>query len=239
LTDTRRPGSLAGVLEDFMPITRKQFAVIGLGRFGSSVCQTLKGLGHEVLGMDSSEELTREAHANHIATHVVRGDSTDIHSLDEIGMRNFDTVVVAIGSDMEASILTVLNLQDLGVKNIIAKAGYNRHGKVLERIGGDTIRVVYPESQMGERVAHSIGGTGIVEQLELDPNYSIIEIPVPHHLIGKTLQEADLRARYGVTVIAILSKGSVNVAPLGDDRFNAGDIIAVIGANDKLDTLRR
>lgn len=222
-----------------MAVTRKQFAVIGLGRFGSSVCNTLKRLGHEVLGMDSSEELTREAHANHTATHVVRGDSTDIHSLDEIGMRNFDTVVVAIGSNMEASILTVLNLQDLGVKNIIAKAGYDKHGKVLERIGGEGIRVVYPESQMGERVAHSIGGVGILESLELDPNYSIIEIPTPASLIGKTLLEADLRARYGVTVIAILSRGTVNVAPAPDDRLQAGDVITVIGANDKLDALQR
>lgn len=222
-----------------MAVTRKQFAVIGLGRFGSSVCNTLKRLGHEVLGMDSSEELTREAHANHTATHVVRGDSTDIHSLDEIGMRNFDTVVVAIGSNMEASILTVLNLQDLGVKNIIAKAGYDKHGKVLERIGGEAIRVVYPESQMGERVAHAIGGVGILESLELDPNYSIIEIPTPASLIGKTLLEADLRARYGVTVIAILSRGTVNVAPAPDDRLQAGDVITVIGANDKLDALQR
>lgn len=222
-----------------MPITRKQYAVIGLGRFGSSVCQTLKGLGHEVLGMDTSEELTREAHISGIATHIVRADSTDIHSLDEIGMRNFETVVVAIGSHMEASILTVLNLLDLGVGNIIAKAGYDKHGKVLERIGGDAIRVVYPESQMGERVAHSIGGTGILESLELDPNYSIIEIQTPARLVGKTLQEADLRARYGVTVIAILSRGAVNVAPLGDDRLNAGDVITVIGANDKLEGLQR
>ena len=222
-----------------MPVTRKQFAVIGLGRFGSSVCQTLKGLGHEVLGMDSSEELTRDAHANAIATHIVRADSTDIHSLDEIGMRNFDTVVVAIGSHMEASILTVLNLLDLGVKNIIAKAGYDKHGKVLERIGGEAIRVVYPESQMGERVAHSIGGTGILEAIELDPDYSIIEIQTPASLVGKTLQEADLRARYGVTVIAILSRGKVNVAPMSDDRLNAGDVITIIGANDKLDAIQR
>lgn len=162
-----------------MPVARKQYAVIGLGRFGSSVCHTLKGLGHEVLGMDTSEDLTREAHAKGIATHIVRADSTDVHSLDEIGMRSFDTVVVAIGSHMEASILTVLNLLDLGVTNIIAKAGYDKHGEVLERIGGGAVRVVYPESQMGERVAHSIGGSGILESLELDPDNSIIEIQTP------------------------------------------------------------
>lgn len=221
-----------------MPTHRKQFAVIGLGRFGSSVCQTLKDLGHEVLGMDISEEWTREAHANRIATHIVRGDSTELHALDEIGMRNFDTVVVAIGTNLEASILTVLNLLDLGVKNIVAKAGHDKHGKVLERVGGEAIRVVYPESQMGERVGHAIGGTGILESIELDPNYSIIEIPVPPRLVGKTLQEADLRARYGVTVIAILNRGSVNVAPLSHDRLEAGAVIAVIGANEKLEALR-
>lgn len=222
-----------------MPFQRKQFAVIGLGRFGRSVCTTLHGLGHEVLGMDVSEDFTRSAQADHIATHIIQADSTDLHALDEVGMRNFDAVVVAIGTNMEASILTVLNLMDLHVTNIIAKASHDKHGKVLERIGGDYIRVVYPESQMGERVAHSIGGTGIIESIELDPHYSIIEIPAPQELVGKTLMEADLRARFGVTVIAIKGRDSVNVAPLSTDKIASGDIIAVIGSNDKLQALQR
>jgi trk system potassium uptake protein TrkA len=220
-------------------VTSKQFAVIGLGRFGSAVCHTLKELGHEVLGMDSSDEFTRMAHATGIATHVVRGDSTDMHALEELGMRDFDTVVVAIGSDLEASIMTVLNLQDLGVKSIVAKAGHAKHGQVLERLGGDQIRVVYPESQMGERVAQSISGNSILESIALDPNYSIVERPVPPALVGKTLLQADLRARHGVTVIAILGREGVNVAPLGHDTLKPGDVIAVIGANDKLEALRR
>lgn len=222
-----------------MPFQRKQFAVIGLGRFGGSVCRALYELGHEVMGIDCSEEWTRLAQSEEIATHVVQADSTDIHALDELGMRNFNTVVVAIGTDMEASILTVLNLLDLGVVNIIAKASHDKHGKVLDRIGGNSIRVVYPESQMGERVAHSISGTGIIESIEIDPNYSIIEIPAPPELHNKTLQEADLRVRYGVTVIAIKSPDAVNIAPLGEDRIRAGDIIAVIGANERLKFLQR
>lgn len=221
-----------------MGFQRKQFAIIGLGRFGSAVCKTLHDLGHEVLGMDQSEEMTRAAHADEIATHVVQVDSTDIHALDEIGMRSFDAVVVAIGADLESSILTVLNLIDLGVTNIIGKASHDKHGKLLSRIGGDYIRVVYPETQMGERVAKAISGGGIIESIELDPNYSIIEIPAPPELIGKTLTEANLRARFGVTVIAIKSRHAVNIAPLGHDRFQDGDLIAVIGPNDRLMALQ-
>jgi trk system potassium uptake protein TrkA len=221
-----------------MASSQKQFAVIGLGRFGSSVCKTLKKLGHEVLGMDSSEDGARHAHIDEVATHVVHGDSTDIHALDDLGMRNFDGVVVAIGTNMEASILTVLNLLDLDVKNIIAKAAHDKHGKVLERIGGDRVKVVYPESDMGRRIALGLGGVGILESIELDPDYSIVEIPVPRHLIGKTLQQADLRAQYGVTVIAILGPRGVNVSPASDDTLQSGDIMAVMGANEKLDALR-
>ena len=220
-----------------MPVQRKQFAVIGLGRFGSSVCKTLKDLGHEVLGMDASEEWARSAHVEGIATHVVRGDSTELATLDELGMRNFETVVVAIGANMEASILTVLNLLDLGVRSIVAKASHDKHGKVLERVGGDAIRVVYPESQMGARVAQSIGGTAILESIELDPNYSIVELRTPAALVGKTLQEADLRARYGVTVIAIKRGEAVNISPLSGDRLEAGDLLALIGANDRFQDL--
>lgn len=221
-----------------MGFQRKQFAIIGLGRFGSAVCKTLHDLGHEVLGMDQSEEMTRAAHADEIATHVIQLDSTDIHALDEIGMRSFDAVVVAIGADLESSILTVLNLIDLGVTNIIGKASHDKHGKLLSRIGGDYIRVVYPETQMGERVAKAISGGGIIESIELDPNYSIIEIPAPPELLGKTLTEANLRARFGVTVIAIKSRHAVNISPLGHDRFQEGDLIAVIGPNDRLMALQ-
>jgi trk system potassium uptake protein TrkA len=221
-----------------MAFQRKQFAVIGLGRFGYAVCKTLHDLGHEVLGMDQDEEATRAAHGDEIATHVIRVDSTDIHALDEIGMRTFDAVFVAIGADLESSILTVLNLIDLGVTNLIAKASHDKHGKLLSRIGGDYIRVVYPETQMGERVAKAISGGGIFESIELDPNYSIIEITAPPDLIGKTLTDANLRARYGVTVIAIKGRDGVNIAPMGDDRIQAGDLIAVIGANERLLTLQ-
>jgi trk system potassium uptake protein TrkA len=218
---------------------RKQFAVIGLGRFGQSVCRTLFEHGHEVLALDTSEELTRDVHAAGIATHVIQADSTEIQALQEVDIQEFDTVVVAIGSDLEASVLTVLNLLDLGVKQIVAKASYDRHGQVLERVGGSAIRVIYPERQMGERLANSISGADILETIELSPDYSITEIHPPREWIGKSLAEVQLRPRYGVTVIAIKSGRDLKVSPSGEERFHAGDVITMVGPNDRLDTLKQ
>lgn len=222
-----------------MAFKRKQFAVIGLGRFGQSVCRTLHQHGHEVLAMDTSEELTRDMHTEGIATHVIQADSTEIQALQEVDIQQFDTVVVAIGTDLEASILTVLNLLELGVSHIVAKASYDRHGQVLERIGGSAIHVVYPERQMGERIANSISGADILETIELSPHFSITEIHPPRDWVGKSLIDIELRSRYGVTLIAIKSGGDLKIAPAGEECFHAGDIITLIGPNDRLRALQR
>jgi K+ transport systems, NAD-binding component len=222
-----------------MATTRKQFAVIGLGRFGQSVCRTLHDHGHDVLAMDQSEELTRDVHAEGLATHVIQADSTEIQALQEVDIHEYDTVVVAIGSDLEASVLTVLNLLDLGVRNIVAKASYDRHGQVLERVGGSAIRVVYPERQMGERIANSISEADVLETIELSPDFSITEIHPPKAWVGKSLAEVELRPRYGVTVIAIKSGHDLKISPPGTERFHAGDTITLVGPNDRLDELRR
>ncbi|MEB3329233.1 MAG: TrkA family potassium uptake protein [Candidatus Sericytochromatia bacterium] len=221
-----------------MPTPRKQFAVVGLGRFGSSVCSSLKQLGHEVLGIDASEDLVRRAHADEVATHVVRADATDKHALEELGLEGFDGVVIAIGSDMEASILSVLNLLDLGVPSLTAKASHARHGQVLERIGGSRVTVVYPESDMGRRVAHALGGVSLLESIHLDQHFSIIEVRVPAALAGKTLAEADLRARFGVTIVAVLGADGLQVSPEPAFRLQADALIAVIGANEKLEAMQ-
>ncbi|HEY9899562.1 MAG TPA: TrkA family potassium uptake protein [Pantanalinema sp.] len=217
-----------------MPQSRKQIAVIGLGRFGRSVCRTLHQQGHEVLGIDASEEEARSAQAEEIATHIIQADATDLHALEELGLSSFDTVVIAIGTDLEVAVLTVLNLVELGVSRIVAKASHDKYGKVMERVGGDAIRIVYPEAQMGERVANAISGQGIIEMIELDPDYSIFEVPAAPVFYGKTLAEADIRGRFGATVIAIKGRAGVNIAPLSEDRIQAGDILTVIGANDRL-----
>ncbi|MNX83279.1 Ktr system potassium uptake protein A [compost metagenome] len=137
------------------------------------------------------------------------------------------------------AVLTVLNLVELGVPRIVAKASDTRYGKVMERVGGDAITIVYPEAQMGERVANAISGKGIIEMIELDPDYSIIEVPASPLFFGKTLGETGLRERFGVTVIAIKGKGGVNIAPLTGDRIHPGDILTVIGDNKRLNQLPR
>lgn len=217
----------------------KQFAVIGLGRFGSSVCRTLQQLGHEVLGIDESAENIRHAQSEEICTHVVQADATELHALEELAIRNYDAVVVAIGTDMEASVLTVLNLIELGVSRIIAKASHDKHGKVLSRVGGPNIQVVLPETQMGERVARNLAGGEILEAIQLDPLFSIVEVTAPSSLIGKSLQEADLQGQRQMTVLAIKRRGKLTIAPLGSDRIERGDILAVIGPNDSLDAWQR
>ena len=193
----------------------KQFLVIGLGRFGSSVATALARSGHEVLAIDTNEEVAQKL--NGIVTHVVVADTTDEDTLKALGVRNFDVAVVAIGSNIQANIFTTLLLKNLGVPFIVAKALNDLHGKMLEKIGAD--RVVYPEYDMGQRVAHNIVTSNVLEYIELSPNVGIVEIGVPRSLIGKTLIEADLRARFEVNVVAIKRDDQVIVPPQPDAQF--------------------
>lgn len=205
----------------------KQFLVIGLGRFGSSVATALARSGHEVLAIDTNEEVAQKL--NGIVTHVVVADTTDEDTLKALGVRNFDVAVVAIGSNIQANIFTTLLLKNLGVPFIVAKALNDLHGKMLEKIGAD--RVVYPEYDMGQRVAHNIVTSNVLEYIELSPNVGIVEIGVPRSLIGKTLIEADLRARFEVNVVAIKRDDQVIVPPQPDAQIEKGDILVVVGGN--------
>ena len=205
----------------------KQFLVIGLGRFGSSVATALARSGHEVLAIDTNEEVAQKL--NGIVTHVVVADTTDEDTLKALGVRNFDVAVVAIGSNIQANIFTTLLLKNLGVPFIVAKALNDLHGKMLEKIGAD--RVVYPEYDMGQRVAHNIVTSNVLEYIELSPNVGIVEIGVPRSLIGKTLIEADLRARFEVNVVAIKRGDQVIVPPQPDAKIEKGDILVVVGGN--------
>lgn len=212
----------------------KDFAVIGLGRFGASVARTLASMGYNVLGVDSHEELV-QAIAPSI-THAVQADATDEETLKALGIRNFDVVVVAIGNDLEASILVTLTLKELGVKQVIAKASTELHGKVLTRIGAD--RVVFPERDMGMRLAQSLVSTNILDYIELSPEYSIVELTAGR-AAGKTLRDLDLRARYGVNVMALRRGQKIIVAPLADDEIAQDTVLVVIGHNDNLRRLER
>jgi trk system potassium uptake protein TrkA len=208
-------------------MSKKSFAVIGLGRFGLSVAKTLYDMDYDVLAIDIDEELIQDN--LQYVTHAVQADSTDEAALKELGIRNFDVVVVAIGQDIQASILTTLVLKELGVKYIVVKAQNERHGKVLYKIGAD--KVVFPERDMGVRVAYNLISPNILDFIELAQDYSIMEIVAPEFTEGKTLVELDIRARFGVSVMAIKSGNEINVAPRAEDRIKKGDILVVIGHN--------
>lgn len=215
----------------------KQFVVIGIGRFGSSLAERLYGLGHEVLAIDVNEELIQKISDK--VTHAVTADATDEGVLRSLGVRNFDVGIVAIGSDIQSSIITTLMLKEMGVKYVVSKAQNDLHAKVLYKIGAD--RVVFPERDMGERVAHNLIATNILEFIELSPEYSIIEFTVPQNWVGKKLRELNLRVRFGVNVVALKSVNNdhINAAPMADDEIKEDTILVVIGGNDDLKRLEK
>lgn len=208
----------------------KQFAIIGMGRFGSSVARTLYEMDYEVMGIDENEERINEN--IQYVTHAVAADSTDERALREIGIRNFDVVVVAIGVDIQASILTVLTLKELGVKKIVAKAQNDRHGQVLYKVGAD--RVVFPERDMGVRVAHNLISPNVLDFIELADDYSVAEVVVSSKLVGQSLRQLDIRKKYEVNVIAIKSGDKFNIAPNPEEVIQYGDVLVVIGNNKDL-----
>lgn len=212
-----------------------QFAVIGLGRFGSSVAKQIAELGHEVLGVDKNLQVVDDM--NQCLTHTVVADTTDEEALRSIGIRNMDCVVVAIGDDIQASILTSIILKDLGIKKVVAKALSPLHGKVLKRIGVD--RVIYPERDMGVRVANQLVSPNLLDYIELSRNYTIAEISATKKIAGHTLMHLDTRARYGCTIVAINKKDDVVIAPTAEDILEQGDIMVVIGTNEQIDRFER
>lgn len=216
----------------------KQFVIIGIGRFGSALAQRLYELGHEVLTIDICEEEIQKI--SDYVTHAVTADASDENVLKSLGVRNFDVGVVSIGSDIQASIIITLMLKEMGVKHVVTKAQNDIHAKVLRKIGAD--RVVFPERDMGERVAHNLISTNILDFIELSPEYSIIEISVPQRWVGKNLRDLNLRARFGANVIAIKNNStevSMNVSPVADDPIEEGNILVVIGNNEDLRRLEK
>jgi trk system potassium uptake protein len=221
---------------------KKHYAVIGLGRFGFSVAKTLAKYEAEVIAIDSQEERVKKA--ADFLTYAVQLDAIDEKALRSVGVQNVDTAIVSIGENIEASILVVMLLKELGIRNIIAKAVTTLHGKVLENLGVN--RIIFPERDMAVRVAHSLIRPSVLEQLELSQEYSIVELPTPGNLIGKTLKDTQLRTRYGVNLIAIkrrittekgIIKDSWNVNPLPTDTIEKEDILVLIGLNEDLDKI--
>lgn len=205
-------------------------AVIGLGRFGSAVAESLTRLGHEVLGLDERPEIVQRA--SETLTHVVQVDSTDTAALNQLGIGEFDHVVVAIGTDIEASVLTVLACEEVGVREIWAKAINAKHGQILHRTGAH--HVVYPEAAMGERVAHLVSGK-MLDFIEFDDGFAIAKTRAPHEAVGKTLAMSRLRSKYSITVVGVKQSGEDFTYATPETVIAAGDTLIVSGATTKVE----
>jgi len=209
---------------------KKIYAVIGLGRFGSSIAETLAAAGHEVLVVDSDEVRVQEI--SKALIHAVVADSTDKIVLKSLGIRNFDVVIVAIGQNVQASVLTTLLLKELGVKYVVARADRFLHGKMLEKVGAD--RVVFPERDMGKRVAHNLMSTNVIDYFEVAPDLGIIEVKVPCQFVNASLIHSNLRQAYGITVLAIRRKDQFLLSPNPEERFLEGDQLILVGESESL-----
>ncbi|WP_078576045.1 potassium channel family protein [Salipaludibacillus agaradhaerens] len=214
---------------------KKQFAVIGLGRFGGSICKSLSEQGMEVLAIDTNEDKVNEFAP--IATHAVVADTTEENTLKSLGIRNFDHVVVAIGDNIQSSILTTLMLVEQGVNHITVKAQNDYHEKVLSKIGAH--KVVHPERDMGVRIAHNIVSKNVLDYLELSDEYSIVELEAGQTVNNRTLIDLDIRAKYGCNVMAIKRDEEINVSPSADEVLRQDDIIIVIGADKDISRMEK
>ncbi|MBB6455394.1 trk system potassium uptake protein TrkA [Salirhabdus euzebyi] len=206
---------------------KKEFAVIGLGRFGGSICKELSKEGWDVLAIDLDPDKVNEF--KDIASHAVIADTTDEKVLKELGIRNIDHVIVAIGDNIQSSILTTLMLKELGIKKITVKAQNDYHEKVLNKIGAD--HVVHPERDMGKRIAHSIISSNVLDYLELSDDHSVVEVKAGLKMSGNSLVDLDIRAKYGCNVVAIKRGREVIVSPMATEEIVDGDILIVIGAD--------
>lgn len=209
---------------------RHEFAVIGLGRFGTSLALTLIDRGYYVLGIDRDRAIVQQLSDQ--ITHAVVLDSTNENALREVDIISFETVVVSIGGNFECNLMTTVALKSLGVKKVVCKARTTRQRDILLRVGAD--QVILPEHDAGRRLAHVLTGPDVLDQLELEPGYSITELRVPQSMIGYTLLETDLRRRCGVTVLVVKRGHALSVSPPADFLLEENDLLVVIGADEEI-----
>lgn len=213
----------------------QQYVVIGLGRFGYSLATTLYKLGHEVIAIDLNEDKIDDI-ANEV-TYAVKADATDEEALEALGINKVDGVIIAIATNIQSSILASLNVLELGIGLVWAKAKNDQHRKVLSKIG--VHRIFQPEKEMGNRVAHILDAKNILEIIDLNQEHSIIEIYAPQNWLNKSLQELDLRTRFGINVIAIQKKDGFNILPKAKDIIESDDLLVIIGENKNLNKFKK
>jgi len=211
------------------------FLVIGMGRFGSSVAVELHRMKHDVLVIDEQEDNIAQV-INQVTDGII-GNTTDESVLRSLDIYSFDCVIVALAGTIEDSILTTIQLKELGAKLIVCKAQNERHAKILSQLGAD--KVIRPEYDMGIRVAHSLARRNIIDYLEISSDYGVIEIFTPKHWVNKTIMKNNLRKKYGITIIAIRGAGidKVKISPTADEILHEGDILTVIGFKQDLEAI--
>ena len=204
----------------------KRYLVIGAGRFGSSVAKTLFELGHEVVVVDKN--VARVQQMSELVTKAVQADATSEGGLNSLGAAGFDVAIVAIGGDIQASIMASILLIEAGARYIVANAQTEMHSKTLAKIGVN--RIVFPQRDMGQKLAHSLSAFNIVDLVELSSGSNVVEVIAPAKMVGRTLEELKFRALYGINVIALRSKdGTTNISPGAEDKISEGDIIIAVG----------
>ena len=208
----------------------KQYLVIGCGRFGSSVAKKMCQLGNEVMVIDKDEDSINNI--AELVTHTAIVDVTEERDLKSIGLGYFDVVIVAISSDIRASIMATVMAKEMGVPKVVCKAKDELQAKVLYKIGAD--KVVFPERDMGIRLAYNLASENILDQINLDPEYSIMEIVTPQNWVGKTIIELNLRAKYDITVLAVKTQSGLKVMPSPNYKMQEKNILIIIGNTDKI-----
>ncbi len=213
----------------------KQYAILGMGKFGFYLGKELKKMGHEVAAIDIDVKVTDDLESDF--DYVMTADCMDEGVLQGVGVHNYDVVVVAIG-EVEASVMVTLRLKEMGVNRVVSRANSEIHAKLLTKIGAD--RVVFPERDTGIRIAHGLVSSNILEAIELSQNHSMIELGVMDEWAGKTLSEVDFRRKWGVNIIGIKNAdGALNISPRGEDKLAKDGVLVIIGEDAAINKLER
>lgn len=216
---------------------RNSYLVIGLGRFGRNVARTLFENGHDVLGMDSEMSEVQAAIDEKILSDAIQINGTDTVALQKLELGKFAAIVICIGTDIENSVLIAATLKDLNVQKVIAKASNPIHGMILEKLGVD--QIVYPEAEMGRRVARELIGLNFLEQFTLSETFSIAELPLPDEYANSQLAETDIRSKHHLNILAIRrAGGQFNVSPTPKTQLQKDDYILVLGTHDDIENFR-
>ena len=213
----------------------RSYIVVGMGRFGSEVARVLHSQRCEVIAMDVNSELIQQI--SPYVTHAVVGDAQDKEVLRALGVKDLDCAIIAIGGDLAASVLATMNMKELGVPYVICKAHDETYRKVLEKLGAD--RIIIPEQEQAQRLAKSLSTPNVLDYVELSEGYGIIEMPVPESWLGKDLRQLNVRAKLGVSILAIRRDGRMNVSPAADTTFRKEDVLVVLGDSQALKKVQK